>query len=76
MGMFDWVEYECECPVCGKTLNEFQSKSGDCTLSRVKPEDVNKWYDFCNKCGAWVEFEWQKHPSKEPIMTFEPKQER
>ena len=29
MGMFDWVEKKpVKCPICGREINEFQSKDG------------------------------------------------
>jgi hypothetical protein len=34
MGMFDWYKPEplLDCPVCGKTLSEWQGKDADCLL--------------------------------------------
>ena len=56
MGMFDDVDYECQCPVCGHTLNEFQSKSGECLLQLLHPSEVVNFYDYCDKCGAMTDF--------------------
>lgn len=66
MGMFDWVQRESvKCPVCGKDINEFQSKDGFKKLLRLTPEQLVKdayevlgetevqYYGYCdNDCGA------------------------
>jgi len=57
MGMFDYVDYECDCPKCGKQLKDFQSKSGICMLETLKPEEVRNFYTSCLNCNTWVEFE-------------------
>ncbi len=56
MGMFDYIEFEMPCPGCGAKINSFQSKDGECLLNTLKPIDVNHFYDSCDKCGGWVEF--------------------
>ena len=56
MGMFDWVEYAGDCPKCGVLLTEWQSKSGDCTLDWVRPEEVDEFHAYCRECKAMVSF--------------------
>lgn len=63
MGMFNWVEYECECPKCGEFVAGFQTKDGDdLVLATLKPEDVDNFYSDCADCGTWVEFTRIKVP--------------
>jgi len=45
MGMFDWVNYECVCPVCHNKVDGFQS------------DEVDNFYSSCRVCGAWIEFD-------------------
>jgi hypothetical protein len=71
MGMFDWVEFECACPKCGKIVDSFQSKEGPCELFVLKPWQLCNFYSNCEHCGAWVEFKrhgsWQDlRPQREP----------
>ena len=58
MGLYDTVHVPC--PNCG-TLSEFQSKSGDCTLSNYQLSnapadvlvDINRHApNTCDKCGT------------------------
>lgn len=56
MGMFDHVDFEMDCPKCGRKMNNFQSKDGECYFNRVKITEVNNFYDSCKHCNAWVEF--------------------
>lgn len=55
MGMFDYVNYECVCPVCHSKVDGFQSKDGECQLEKVAPESVDNFYAPCGKCGCWIE---------------------
>jgi len=55
MGMFDWVHFEMDCPLCGSKITGFQSKDGKCDLMTIEPDDVEDFYSSC-KCGAWVQF--------------------
>lgn len=63
MGMFDTVKVPC--PVC-KTLENFQSKSGDCVLGEYDLDrapanvlmDVNRHSPYtCRSCGTKFEVE-------------------
>jgi len=56
MGMFDYVNYECDCPYCDTKLPDFQSKESYCRLKTLLPEDVGNFYTMCDNCGTWVEF--------------------
>lgn len=56
MGMYDNVEYECQCPVCrSRKVNGFQTKDGDRLLKTLKPKEVDNFYSHCD-CGALIEF--------------------
>ena len=57
MGMFDYIDYECICPVCRDKLSVFQSKDKYAPECRTfKPQDVDNFYTSCNKCGCRLEF--------------------
>lgn len=55
MGMFDWVYYTTTCD-CGRVLLDFQSKDGPCTMRRIEPHEVKRFYTMC-RCGLWNEYE-------------------
>ena len=55
MGMFDYVDYKCECPSCGGHVDGFQSKDGKCELAFLKPYDVEAMHSMCDACGKWIE---------------------
>jgi phage FluMu protein Com len=67
MGMFDWIDFEMECPVCKTKVDGFQSKDGSCSLHRLSPYEVFNFYTSCPKCKTWIEFT-KKYikPIKEP----------
>jgi hypothetical protein len=56
MGMFDYVDFECDCPSCGEKVTGFQSKDGPRELRTLKPWYVNNFYTSCSKCKRWVEY--------------------
>jgi len=58
MGMFDYVNYECDCPYCDTKLPDFQSKDAECLLRLIEPSEVENFYTMCDNCGAWVEFQY------------------
>jgi hypothetical protein len=54
--MFDYVDYECECPKCGSLVFDWQTKDLDCTLSKVAVDDISNLYTSCYNCSTWLEF--------------------
>lgn len=56
MGMYDYVDFECECPKCGKQLKGFQTKDLDCSLEQVKPWETERFYSFCNNCKTYIQY--------------------
>jgi hypothetical protein len=56
MGMFDTVNFEMNCPRCGKLLNDFQTKDHRCALSIVDPTEITGFYNSCS-CGNWISFQ-------------------
>lgn len=58
MGMFDFVYFRYECPFCRSKISDFQTKDGSSTLSILEPKDVKNFYTSCDKCDAWVEFNY------------------
>jgi len=60
MGMFDYVNFKTKCPCCGAALEDFQTKSGDRCLETVEPYTVSNFYESCQKCNSWIEYELKK----------------
>lgn len=56
MGMFDYVNFEINCPVCSSKVTGFQSKDKNCDLLCLEFWQVDNFYSSCDKCGAWIEF--------------------
>jgi len=67
--MFDWVDYECECPRCGAKAGSFQTQSGPRTLETLRPEAVPYFYTECEGCHAWIEVRRVTPP--DIVYTFE-----
>jgi hypothetical protein len=57
MGMFDWVQFEMDCPVCKSKVNSFQTKDGPCHGERVSIHSITNWYGECYKCKTWLNCE-------------------
>ena len=57
MGMFDWINHKCDCPKCGRKLEHFQSKEGNCTLEEIEPWQVSYFYGSCPECKTWLGFD-------------------
>jgi hypothetical protein len=62
--MFDDITYEAPCPICGKQLNGWQSKSAGCGLQDLTPSELWKqrrdddsahFYTGCRDCGTWMD---------------------
>ena len=54
--LFDYVEYEDECPQCGRKLIEFQTRDGDCVMDTLQPYQVKHFHTSCPKCDVWIEY--------------------
>ena len=66
-GMFDYINFEMECPICKTKVDGFQSKDGSCSLHKISPFEVFNFYSTCPKCGTWIEFNKRYiKPIKEP----------
>lgn len=65
MGLYDNINVVIDCPSCGEKLGGFQSKSGDCLLDLLSPDDVDNFYSYCN-CGTEVVF---NRPAKKTQQT-------
>lgn len=70
--MFDWVEFETECPKCKAKMNGFQSKDLFCELVKVKPWEVSNFYSSCDNCGTWVEYARKHNDPSRRIIPPEP----
>jgi hypothetical protein len=56
MGMFDWVNFACDCPNCGSPVGGFQTKDGDCLLEWVDTPKIENYYSNCEVCDYWIEY--------------------
>lgn len=75
MGMFDWIDFKCECPLCGHEVVGFQSKDGPCQLDTLKPWEVRNFYSGCVECGGWVEFIISPNAPQPPVRVAPPEPE-
>lgn len=64
MGMFDWVNIKLPCPKCGKEIEGFQSKDGECLLDCLEFWQVDSFHSYCNNCKAAVEYTLKKDTQK------------
>ena len=55
MGMFDNVDGEFKCPICGFLLTDFQTKSEDCIMDTLDFRLCDFFYTACPECDSWVE---------------------
>ena len=62
MGMYDYVDFEQDCPICHAKIAGFQSKDKGCQLELYKPDEVSRFYAQCHKCKLWVEYERPRPP--------------
>jgi len=70
MGMFDYIKFEIECPVCKEKVKDFQSKYGPCILKTLEFWEVNNFYASCPKCNSWIEFNRIRPLPKAPIEDY------
>jgi hypothetical protein len=56
MGLFNDIDFECQCPNCGGDIRGFQSKDGPCDLTTLRPWEVDNFYSSCRSCKAWIEY--------------------
>jgi len=57
MGMYNWVNFEIECPKCGNKVDGFQSKPWNGEFEWVNPWDVEEFHTQCDNCFTWIEYE-------------------
>ena len=56
MGMFDWINIKLPCPKCGREIEGFQSKDGECLLDCLEFWKVDNFYSHCDYCGTIVDY--------------------
>jgi len=56
MGLFDYVNVRVNCPICGKPIEDFQSKDGPCYLSVIDPQYITEFYTSCDHCKTWIQY--------------------
>lgn len=74
MGMFDWIHFDIKCPNCGKVVDSFQSKDGNCKMELLEYWEVDNFYAMCD-CGNWIEYTLKNkyHRSYLPIEAYDMK---
>jgi len=73
MGMFDWINTpEIKCYKCGKVIERWQSKDGECILTNLDFRAVDNFYEMCPYCRAWNEYvyEGKNQNGKRPICPY------
>jgi len=56
MGMFDWVEFKMECPMCKAMLSGFQTKDLENQLNTVNYKSTRNFYGCCDRCATSIHF--------------------
>lgn len=58
MGMFDYVNFSWFCPKCGGVVDDFQTKSRECTLASFDVWEIlgGSIHTSCKQCGEWLEY--------------------
>ena len=54
MGMFDYVNFECDCPNCCHKIDGFQTKDGPCVLANLEYWQVRNFYSHCDNCAVRI----------------------
>lgn len=62
MGVYDYVEFSCECPNCKAEIKRFQTKDGPRVFAKLTPLMVSDFYTSCGKCGSWISYNREKEP--------------
>ncbi len=57
MGMFDYINYQHNCPKCGHLITNWQSQDGSCDLAILEIYNVKDFYTYCDNCHVWIEAE-------------------
>jgi len=62
--MFDWVVDVpvMKCVKCGAELYGWQSKSGPCDLAYIPFYRLDNFYNPCENCGLWHEYQLTDDP--------------
>lgn len=66
MGLFNYINFEMDCPQCGDVVRDFQTKDGYCCMDMVEIEAVTNFYARCRKCNYWIVFT-RIPPPPEPL---------
>lgn len=62
MSKIDYVQVDekVECPICGHSLDSFETKNGPGSLITIDYRDIDKFYSRCNHCHNLIEFTLEK----------------
>lgn len=70
MGLYNYVNFQIDCPVCNSMIKDFQTKEGSLTLVTVKFNEVNNFYAICPQCQAFVEFYYSPENKERSIEDY------
>jgi hypothetical protein len=55
MGMFDYVDYKANCPICNAEITNWQTKEAQCHMDTIEPWRVTGFHAYCRECNSWLE---------------------
>lgn len=73
MGLYDYVKYSMNCPNCGEKVDQFQTNDSTCEMKEVNFWEIDKFYDSCENCNTWIEFNRIEKKPFVPIEHYEMK---
>ena len=75
MGMFNYVDYQMNCPECSHSITDFQTKDESIVslcMETVTLNQISRFHGSCDNCGLWINF-FLKRPKEVSIDDFEMK---
>jgi len=73
MGLFNYVDFKENCPVCKIPL-EFQTKDDtydELYLNKVDFRSVHRFYGYCSQCKIEVEYNLKEDWTKRKLEDYE-----
>ena len=70
MGVYNIVRFQINCPVCGKQINEFQTKEGAGAFDVIEYYTINNFHAICPHCQSLIEFYYSPDRKKRSIKDY------
>lgn len=64
MKMFDHININIPCPICGHIIDNFQSKDKHCMMKLLEFWEVDNFYSSCINCGSRIEYKLNEKSRK------------